>query len=522
MKTTSLNVHRRDSSKSPGSRFIVGGFQFPRSPAFGATMKRCYLPLAILTGLVLLALARTAFAQVNRKHIETELAPFSKEVQSSAIISPDGRHIAYLKPAGGSQTAVLDGTEQKPYEKISALRFSPDSKQLAYAASSGGKWMVVVNGHEETPWKRIGTPVFSPDSKRLAYIVQQPDDSRAVVLNGKPGKAYDRIFEGLIAFSPDSQHVAYGVLSSDKWHLVLDDQEGPPVDFLGSTTAIQFSPDSTRVAYAARAGNRWNIVLRDIKKQKDENLPTWDDTGELVFSPDSRRTAYAALKDKRWRVVLDGAEQKPYEAIAQGMMRFSPDGKSLAYVAGSGGKWLMVYNGQEGKPYDSVIDMLSSPNSKYLAYMVKTTGGEMVVVNAREQNVFDRVGGGTLVFTRNSQRLGYIARSGRGARAVIGPVVAEKKDGKSAPNKTATPAGARKRRYELVGYLNFSPDGNHYVYAASSESKAFTVVDELEAAQGYDAIWSVRGQKMLFDTYKQFHYMAVKNGKIFLVEEETD
>ena len=43
-----------------------------------------------------------------------------------------------------------------------------------------------------------------------------------------------------------------------------------------------------------------------------------------------------------------------------------------------------------------------------------------------------------------------------------------------------------------------------------------------EAAKAiYDAIWNVRGKKLLFDTPKSFHYLGVKEDEIFLVEEEV-
>ena len=126
----------------------------------------------------------------------------------------------------------------------------------------------------------------------------------------------------------------------------------------------------------------------------------------------------------------------------------------------------------------------------------------MVVVNNRDQKVFDRVAGHSLVFSPDSTRLGYIARVGRASFVVI--------DGKRNP------------RYEMVANLNFSPDGSHYVYAATNNGKAFTVVDQKEAAHHYDAIWNVPEAKFLFDNRKQFHYLAVKEGDIFLVEEEVE
>jgi len=48
------------------------------------------------------------------------------------------------------------------------------------------------------------------------------------------------------------------------------------------------------------------------------------------------------------------------------------------------------------------------------------------------------------------------------------------------------------------------------------------VVDEKEAAFQYDAIWMPRGSKFIFTSPRRFHYLAVKEGKMFFVEEELD
>ena len=43
-----------------------------------------------------------------------------------------------------------------------------------------------------------------------------------------------------------------------------------------------------------------------------------------------------------------------------------------------------------------------------------------------------------------------------------------------------------------------------------------------EAAHRYDAVWNPPGAKLLFDHRDEFHYMAVRDGRIMLVEEKLD
>ncbi len=149
-------------------------------------------------------------APVDRPHSETRLAPFPPEVRDSALLSPDGRRIAYVKKSGGKELLVVDGQEQPAFDRVASATFSPDSKWFAYAAAVGDTWRVMVGTRQRSPYPRIGPPVFSPDSRRLACVVQLPDGRRTVVVNNKPGKPYDQILEGGIRFSPNGQRFAYG------------------------------------------------------------------------------------------------------------------------------------------------------------------------------------------------------------------------------------------------------------------------------------------------------------------------
>ena len=167
--------------------------------------------------LLLLTFFATAAAQgpVDRKHSETLLAPFPPEVRDSAIVSPDGRRIAYISQVGRQQVVVVDGKQETPYDQVGSLTFSPNSQWRAYAAAAGGTWSVVINGRPQPAQQRVGPPVFSPNSKRLAYTALQPDGQHVAVIEATkpPGKPYGRIFEGRLVFSPDGQRLAYGAQS---------------------------------------------------------------------------------------------------------------------------------------------------------------------------------------------------------------------------------------------------------------------------------------------------------------------
>jgi hypothetical protein len=72
----------------------------------------------------------------------------------------------------------------------------------------------------------------------------------------------------------------------------------------------------------------------------------------------------------------------------------------------------------------------------------------------------------------------------------------------------------------IEGTLTFSPEGSHVVYGAFSGDKQFVVVDE-KKGKGYDSIiFTNKGGNIIFDSLGTFHYLALKDGGIYLVEEK--
>ena len=447
----------------------------------------------------------SAQIRVNRKHTKTPLGPLPKEVRESAVISPDGRHLAYIKKVDGKMQVVLDGKELTPFDRIAALTFSPDSQQLAYVAGQGGEWFVVLGQQPQNRYARVGEPVFSPDGKSLAYVALLPEQKRSVIVNNQPGKPWDEIFDGLLVWSPDGSRLAYGARQGQGWFVVTGQQQYGPYSYLGSATGLVWSGDG-RLAFSALEGKQW-LLLLDGQKQK-----AYDNLAELAFSPDGKRLAYMAQSGPQWRVVLDGQEQPPFDALGEGTLLFSPDGKHLAYAARSGSKWSVVVDGLAPKnSYDSIGQMLFSPRSDQLAYVAQIEGRERVVMVSlaggkpehKEDRLWDAVGDGSLVFSPNGRRFGYIARSGRARFVVVD--------------------GRRKARYDMVGYLTFTPDSRLFLYAATDAGRTFTVVDEAESEARYQEIWLPPRKPLLVDPKKrQFYYIAVEKDTAFLVEEQID
>jgi hypothetical protein len=310
-----------------------------------------------------------------------------------------------------------------------------------------------------------------------------------VMLDGKPGKACEMVFEGTIVFSPDSRRMAYGARRANGWFLVVGSQELGPYEFLGSTTGFKFSRDGARLGFAALVDKKWCVVL-DGKPQ-----PAFDNLGPLAFSPDAKRVAYAAMEKanekETWRVVLDGKPGRAYDGVDQ--IEFSPNGQVLAYV--------VAQNSMEAVVTEPLASAGAGPRAaKRKAGLApvepKPAEGE------GQPRFFDRIGGGTLVFSSSGRHLAYVARSGRWSFVVVDNM--------------------RKPRYDMVGFLTFTPDGRWPVYAAMKGRKTFTVVEDRESSHQYDAIWMPRGEPLRFVSPTRFRYLAVKEGNIYMVEEQLD
>ena len=179
----------------------------------------------------------------------------------------------------GSRTGVL-GHASKAYGSVGdSLVFSPDSKRVAYLAGTSGKQILVVDGKEgkayDETWGVNGEHVvFSPDGRRVAYVAtsggkrvaywKDSGGKQFVVVDGKPGQAYDEIAS--VVFSPDSQHVAYGAKVGDKWVVVINGKEGQRYDnflFYYGRGTIFDSPNSLH--YLAVKGDSVYLVEETLK-----------------------------------------------------------------------------------------------------------------------------------------------------------------------------------------------------------------------------------------------------------------
>jgi len=434
------------------------------------------------------------------------------------VVSPDRRKVLYSQKIDGKICVVTDGKQGKLYKRINgmSIEYSPDSKRVAYTVRDVQKWFYVVDGIEQKHYDAVNyfLTVFSPDSQRTAYIAKSGDNLFAVIDGNEEGP-YDNAFTPY--FSPNSKRVAYSVIKRNRAFMVIDGIEGKRYDFVSSPI---FSPNSQRLAYYAKTGNQYSIVIDGI-----------DDGGQYdrilrspVFSPDGERVAYVVQKDNMYYPIIDGVEGKKYNyqstenytsTGATEDIIFSPDSKRIAFKIEEAGKEFMVVDGLEGKKYDYIFNMpVFSPDSKRLAFKAKLGNNFFVVTNGIEgkkfknyihgfpsKNIYPPQGMRWNVFSPDSKRLTYAVVGKKKVEVIL--------NGKSIG-----------QHFKIPGAVVFSPDSKHVAYIALDDDKNYVVLKDVGKME-YE-VAGLAGSGIAFDSNNSFHFVALKNNGVYLVEVNVE
>jgi len=410
-------------------------------------------------------------AQAAVEFKEQALYPLPRGRFRQPVADPRGWHVAWivlsLGPLGwGTRQSVwLDGELGPKYHALGGYPvFSQDGRRLAYVACREDKQSMVVDGQPGREYDRVAAPVFSPDGQRLAYAAHNRG-RWFVVVDGEPGPEHDGIGEGSPIFSPDGQRVAYIAINGSKWLVVADGKPGPEYDSILAGGPI-FSADGRRLGYAAQNGDRYLPVI-DGQPGPEYRAVRKD---HPVFSADGKRFAYAAESREGWLVVVDGQPEPQsrvqYDWLRDGNLVFDPDGGRLAYVA-----WwdkhhgqCVVVNGEPG-PVHEFIDHgngpIFSPDGQRMAYTARKGDKWLVVLDEQPCPEYDDISSGTLCFSPDGRRVAYCARRG--------------------PEETGRHIvvvdGEASTEYDAIGPLRFSPDGENLAYTAKKGRRWVAVLD---------------------------------------------
>lgn len=477
-------------------------------------------------------------------------------------VSPDGRRLAYLFDKG----IVVDGKSyqypnsiRQADQFVKNFRFSPDSQHTSWVIHQGktqgegqGETLVLDGVPEKIGWNFIANHdggVFSPDSKHIAYTARRyvkSDVEYVLIVDGQEREVFLKSPAWALTFSPDSQRVIWAEDTGDHYEMRessvdgkqprIDRKYGPAILTMGffygpagelgfiasqhkgnkfivydgkeltptfkDVKNLQLSRDGKHIGFVMEPQSFRNVVVFDGNSSPSYGGLEADYVKDsLALSPAGGRYAYAIEKSRVEYPVIDGKPSaKGYSRVAQ--FTFSPDGKRLAHWANQNGKLLVVADGRESAPYEELGLPVFSPDSKSLAHGAGNGKSKFMVINGQPQKPYALVG--EPQFSGDGKRVLYLADL-----SAEGPTV-------------LVNGGQEGKQYEGIEEdLYFSPTGQRVAMVTFAKDKDMVVVDGVEGNQ-YDTIITLGGGKIAFDDEDRWHYLAVKDGELLLVEETID
>jgi hypothetical protein len=474
-------------------------------------------------------------------------------------VSPDGRRLAHLIDKGiavDGQSYQYANSIRQADQFVMNFRFSPDSQRTSWVVHQGklqgegqGETLVLSGVPEKIGWNFIANHdggMFSRDSKHVAYTARRyakSDVEYVLMIDGVEREVFLKSPAWALTFSADNKRVIWAEDTGYRYEMRESSVDGsqPRIDhkygpaqltmnfFYGPAGEVGFvgsRPEGKFVMYNGKemtpnlkAVKSWRLSFdgqhiavvvepesfRDVVIVDGKSSPVYGGLeadyvkNSLALSPVGGRYAYGIEKKRVEYPVIDGKEGKGYARVAE--FTFSPDGKRLAHWAVQNGKLLMVLDGRDSAAYDELGLPVFSPDSKSFAYGGGSGARKWITVNGQPQKAYDYIS--EPEFTPDSKRVVYLADLTNDGPTVL---VDNGKEGK---------------QYEAIQeQLYFSPTGRVAMVAYEGDQQ-LVVVDGVEGNR-YDQIITLGGGKVAFAADNSFHYLAVKNGEVFLVEEKIE
>jgi hypothetical protein len=398
------------------------------------------------------------FDHAARLHIEAIDVAFS----------PDGRRSAYIAQHGNSVVAVVDGKEaytiatvptgvgtdgivqvtDQAYihasgDKLLPHQFliSPSGSHIAIVSLDGNNWYMFLDGVKSPPYAQIDLRQVAFAADNLLYAAMTADHKWHMVVNNKPGPAYDSLglagpFDTSLQLSDDGRHYAFIARNGGTSVVVADGVPGTPRRNLGNGLHNLAIASNGRVAYTGYSGTGPNGTTGPYKE------PLF--VGDRQVAPETSTFASPTAANgtsKSVKFVL------------------SPDGNRFAYAKPVPGGVAAVIDGKESIAYDSIGVMQFGPDSRRAFFVgLKNVVDNFVVIDGREMPAQNTVR--NFVFSRDGSRFGYEAYGSTGFTIVID--------------------GQPSARFSNVidNSLAFSADGKHSVYGACTQYLHCQVVED--------------------------------------------
>lgn len=272
---------------------------------------------------------------------------------TSAAISPDGTHVAYILsvprrpmkddngPAWGELHVVDVEGNSRPFitgeVNIGGVDWTPDGKGISFVAKRDGDekrslYIIPIDGGEARRLikhdENVGDYSWSPDGKQVAFLATEKEDKEKKKLEDK-------------GFNPDIYEEDFRTVRV--WIAKADfDSEDKPrmLDLPGSATQVHWSPDGANLALALSP----TPLIDDVYMQSRVhvvNIESGEVTarvanpgklGAIRWSTDGQRLAFLSGEDihdpSEGRVMVASAATGEFKQILQD---FLPDTSALAW-----------------------------------------------------------------------------------------------------------------------------------------------------------------------------------------------
>lgn len=389
---------------------------------------------------------------------------------------------------------------------------SPDRRHVAYVAKVAGGEAAYVDGVKGKTYPAVasdplseaglGSPfTFSRDGGRAAYVVNLSDararGPRRVVVDGQEGPTFDYVWSGGLHFSDNGKHFAYTAERGGKRFAVVDGVESGPYERVSAPAFRDYKEKGFVVAFDAVRDGRQLFVVNGREFAAD------DLKGRELFFGEQAREPREVVREGKHFVVWEGHDVGPFDERVGTFLHTAPragGGLFVVFEGQRGEKQIAVVDGIVGEPYDYVGEIYVSPGAAHTLYPARRGDDSFVVFDGKEGPKYSSIefGYGAPPFSPDGQHYAYAAFREGGPNSEKFLVVADGKEGKL---------------YDYVTGVTFTPDGTHLLYLAydRARGKSFLVRDGEEVAS-YEQMPDTNGIRFGPDGKRMYFRLRKEEG----------
>jgi Tol biopolymer transport system component len=460
MREVVIDLRRLAKQAAQGVEPVASPTTVParRSPILWMALAGLTLALGLLAGRWLWFRPATIARDVRFQRITDFIG-----IEESPAISPDGKTVAFVAPAGGRQqiwVRLLAGgiplqITHDDFDHVQP-RWAPDSSSLIYfspATSAGGQgtiWELSALGGSP---RRIAAALtagdISHDGRRIAAFQSSDKDMQLVVIarDGSGVQPVERLSSlcDRPRWSPDDRWIAFhrGVLNAfDEGILIIAATGGEPRTVAHGDTmrGMSWLPDGSGFVYSSSSGSTILYPpifnLRTIRKDGSaERQLTFGDASYVepdVSAPGKLVASQIHSQSDIWEFPVAGSPQEntrggvriTRQTAQVRVPSVSPDGKELVYLSDSGGHgnlWIAKIDGSgvrqvtsETDPATSIGLPIWSPKGDHIVFILTRQGNTAEwLVNPDGSGLHQFVAGGTnATWSPDGRLLYYEVRRG--------------------------------------------------------------------------------------------------------------